>query len=488
MEVGSQELGVPPLVLTPELLPLRGKRVTVMGLGLFGGGVAVTRHLVREGARVTVTDLRGENDLRESLDALRGIDVRYHLGGHVAEDFRAADLVVRNPAVPYDNPFLRIARDAGAPIDTEMNLFWKRCRAPILAVTGSNGKTTTTALCGEVLGRLAGGLPGRPRVWVGGNIGRPLVEDADAIAPTDLVVVEISSFQLEDLACLRRSPRVGVVMNLTPNHLDRHGTMAAYIAAKQQILRDQGAEDVAVLNADDPEVASWAGVGRGRVRGFTLKAPGAEAFGRDGEVIRASVGGPEIRIDVTGRRLPGWFNLQNMIAAAVATWELAGRLAPAAWAEAARAGFREFPGVEHRLEFVGEARGVKYYNDSIATNPESTLAALDALPGPFVLIAGGYDKKLPFDALAKAIAAKVRDCVLIGQTADAIEALVRAERGAARIRRAGSLADAVAAAVEAERPGDTVLLSPACASFDQFRNFAERGRAFKAEVRKRLGA
>jgi UDP-N-acetylmuramoylalanine--D-glutamate ligase len=480
-------------MLTPDRIPLRGRRALVMGLGLAGGGVAVARWLAREGARVTVTDLRLEQDLRESVGALAGLPVEFRLGGHREEDFRRADLVVRSPAVPYDNPYLRVARDAGVPVDTEMNLFWKRCRAPVLAVTGSNGKTTTTALCGEVLKRLAPALPppggaAAPRkVWVGGNIGIPLVEHADAIDPADLVVLEISSFQLEDLAFLRRSPRIAVVMNLTPNHLDRHGTMEAYAEAKRQIVRDQGPGDAAVLNADDPRVWAWAAGCRSRVRPFTLKAPGPGQVGREGEVLRAEVAGGPVRIDVTGRLLPGVFNLQNMVAAAAATWELAGHAAPAAWAAAAAEAFRTFPGVEHRLEFVLEAGGARYYNDSIATNPESTLAALDALPGPFVLIAGGYDKKLPFDALGRAVAAKVRDLVLLGQTAGAIEAAVRGAGGGPRILHAATLAEAVAAVVGLARRGDYVLLSPACASFDQFRNFAERGRLFKRELAARLG-
>jgi UDP-N-acetylmuramoylalanine--D-glutamate ligase len=276
-------------------------------------------------------------------------------------------------------------------------------------------------------------------------------------------------------------------MNLTPNHLDRHGTMEAYAEAKRQIVRDQGPGDAAVLNADDPRVRAWAASCRARVRPFTLQAPGPGAFGREGEVLRAEVEGGALRIDVAGRLLPGVFNLQNMVAAAAATWELAGHRAPAAWAAAAAEAFRTFPGVEHRLEFVCEAGGARYYNDSIATNPESTLAALGALPGPFVLIAGGYDKKLPFDALGRAVAAKVRDLVLLGQTAGAIEAAVKEAGGGPGILRVATLADAVEAVVGLARPGDHVLLSPACASFDQFRNFAERGRLFKRELAARLG-
>jgi UDP-N-acetylmuramoylalanine--D-glutamate ligase len=203
--------------------------------------------------------------------------------------------------------------------------------------------------------------------------------------------------------------------------------------------------------------------------------------------LRAEVAGGPFRIDVAGRRLPGLFNLQNMVAAAAATWEFAGHAAPDAWAAAAAEAFRSFPGVEHRLEFVCESGGARYYNDSIATNPESTLAALDALPGPFVLIAGGYDKKLPFDALGRGVAAKVRELVLLGQTSEAIAAAVGAAGGGPRIHRVATLAEAVRMVVDLARAGDHVLLSPACASFDQFRNFAERGRLFKRELAARLG-
>jgi UDP-N-acetylmuramoylalanine--D-glutamate ligase len=480
-----------PGTLTPDRTPVRNRRVLVMGLGLAGGGVAAARWLVREGARVTVTDLRGPEGLRESIDALEGLPVELHLGGHREADFRETDLVVRSPAVPPDSPFLQIAGRAGIPVDTEMNLFWKRCRAPILAVTGSNGKTTTTALCGELLKRTvpAFATVGRPvpRVWVGGNLGVPLLEHADAIAPDDRVVLELSSFQLEDLAGIRRSPHIAVALNLTPNHLDRHGTMEAYAEAKRQIVRDQGPDDVAVLNADDARIRAWADGCRARVRAFTLGVPAPGQFGREGELLRADLDGRAFGIGVAGRRLPGVFNLQNMIAAAAAAWESAGRLVPDAWAASVANVFRAFPGVEHRLEFVLEAGGVKVYNDSIATNPESTQAALDALPGPFVLIAGGSDKKLSYDALGGAVAGKVRDCILLGQTADAIEAAVRAAGGSTRIHRVATLEEAVRKAADLARSGDHILLSPASASFGLFRNFMDRGRLFKREAANHFG-
>jgi len=444
--------------LLVDLPRLEGARVTVMGLGLFGGGVGAAKFLVRAGARVTVTDQKDAHHLRESVAALDGLPVDLHLGGHREEDFRGADFVLASPAVPPGSPWLAMARGH----ETEMNLFLKLCRArTIVGITGSNGKTTTTALIGEVLRR------GPRRAWVGGNIGGSLLDSVDRIGPDDVVVLELSSFQLESLDALGRSPNVAVVMNITPNHLDRHGTMENYVAAKRAIVAHQREGDARVLNADDPVVRTFAGSG---TRWFSLQGPVEGAWAAH-EHIRA---GDDV-LDVSGRRLPGWFNLQNMTAAAAAT-----QGAFPGWREAAEEAFRAFAGVEHRLEFVGEIGGVRWYNDSIATNPESTLAALDTIPGPIVIILGGYDKKLPFDALGRRVRERCRAAVLLGATAASIEQCIGAGM---EIVRSSSLEDAVARARAAAGPGDTVLLSPACASFDMFRNFAERGSRFKELVR-----
>jgi len=456
-----------PARLRSDVPPIPGARVTVMGLGLFGGGLAAARFLASRGARVTVTDLRTAEQLRESVAALEGSGVELHLGGHRDEDFTGADFVLVNQAVPPDSPWLRLARS----IDTEINLFFKLCRARMIAgVTGSNGKTTTTALIGEILKR------GPRRTWVGGNIGAPLLERVDEIGPDDLVVLELSSFQLEYLDPIARSPNVSVVMNLTPNHLDRHGTMEAYADAKRAIVSHQAKSDWRVLNSDDPVVAAFESPSRRATFGRREKADVEPR----GERIEWNLLGRNGILDVTGRRLPGGFNLENM-SAAIAASRLA---APEwdGWEKAAAETLVSFPGVEHRLEFAGESGGVKFYNDSIATNPESTLAALDTLPGPFVLIAGGYDKKLPFDALGRKVAERVRVAVLLGQTADAIARSIP-PAAPTEVRRAGSFDEAVALARESARPGDTVLLSPACASFDMFRHFAERGRRFKDLVK-----
>jgi len=458
------------LPLVRELPELRGRRVTVMGLGLFGGGAGVARFLVRRGARVTVTDLKPERDLRESVDALRGLPVELRLGGHDEGDFRGADLVIVNPAVPDTAPLLGLAR----ALETEMNLFLKLCPArTVVGITGSNGKTTTTALTGEVLRR------GPARTWVGGNIGASLLESVEEIRPEDAVVLELSSFQLERMGVLRRSPTVGVALNLSPNHLDRHGTLAAYAEAKRQVVAHQGPGDAKVLNADDPVVGGWGGAAPSADWYFSLKEPPSRGAFARGDRIEFSAGGARFSLDVSRRRIPGWFNLQDMAAAAAAAWVATGGRWEG-WRAACEEVFNAFPGVEHRLEFVAEKGGVRYYNDSKATDPEATMAALEALTGPFVLILGGFDKRTPFDGLARAVAAgPVRACALLGQTAPAIEAALRAQSRVPEIVRVPSLEEAVRVRA---RPGETMLLSPACASWDMFRNFEERGRAFKELV------
>jgi UDP-N-acetylmuramoylalanine--D-glutamate ligase len=460
---------MPPPLLT-DVPALRGRRVTVLGLGLFGGGVGAARFLARSGARVLVTDAKPERELREAVEELRGLPVELRLGGHDERDFRDADLVVVNPAVPWTHPLLPLAR----ALETEMNLFFKLCRAgTVVGITGSNGKTTTTTLAGEILRR------GLRRVWVGGNIGVSLLDSVDAIGPDDAVVLELSSFQLEALGALRRSPTVGVALNLSPNHLDRHGTMEAYAEAKRQVVAHQREGDFKVLNLDDPVVRTWKAAAPSRTFGFSLKDLPARGAKVEGERIVFHTTGARFVIDASRRRIPGVFNLQNMAAAAATTFVAAGGRWED-WREACEEVFNAFPGVEHRLEFVAEKRGVKYVNDSKATDAEATIAALGTLPGPFVLILGGFDKKTPQDALARAVSeGPIRACVLLGQTAPAIEAALRAQPRVPEILRAASIEEA--ARVPA-RPGETVLLSPACASWDMFRNFVERGRRFKEAV------
>ena len=441
------------------MTPLKHKRILVVGLGLFGGGVGVTRFLVREGARVTVTDLRSAADLRESLDALAGLPVTFKLSGHDEADFRSSDLIVANPAVPRHSKYLVIAESAGVPVTTEINLFFERCRARVLGVTGSSGKTTTTLLTGEML-RLAD-----PRTRIGGNLGRPLIEEADAIPPDAPVVLELSSFQLDRLRDLRRSPHVAVVTNFAPNHLDAHGSLDAYVAAKQGILAHQTGEDTNVLNADDPEVSRWDKLCAGRVLRFSLdREVERGTFLREGQIVGRLSDRITPVCPVRDLLLPGRHNVANALAATAAA-------------------LRAFRGAEHRLELVAEVSGIRYVNDSIATSPDRTIAALNAFDAPILLIAGGYDKGIPFDPLGPAVAQRVRRLFLIGATADRIAGVVQRHGPAPTVHRCASLPEAVEAAAALAARGDIVLLSPACASYDMFRNFEERGKKFKDLVK-----
>jgi UDP-N-acetylmuramoylalanine--D-glutamate ligase len=459
-------------VSTAGPIPLAGRRVTVVGLGLFGGGVGVTRFLASRGSRVVVTDLRDERTLAKSVAALAGVPVEWRLGGHRREDFTDADLVVSNPGVPRESEHLQAARRASVPIETEVGLFFRFCRARPIGVTGSNGKTTTTALLGAIFRE--GGFP----THVGGNIGGSLLDRVDEIGPDDVVVLELSSFQLEYLGDLAVSPESAVVTTFTPNHLDRHGTMDAYAAAKKQILAHQKAGDAAFLNRDDRAVRSWRDDCRGEVLEFSAREPVLRgAFVRDGRIVWNGSGREVAVAETSTIRLPGIFNVSNACAAVGPA--LRRGVAP----EAAARALATFAGVEHRLEVVREWRGVRYLDDSIATNAESTIAALEAFTEPIVLIAGGYDKKLPIDDLARAIRKRVKAVILMGATASRLhDAIDRAAAGDPEIRHAGSIEEAVDAAHALAEPGDLVLLSPGFASFDQFANFEERGERFERRV------
>ena len=451
-----------------------GRRATVMGLGLFGGGLGVAKFLARRGAQVTVTDRASAEKLAPSIEALRGLDVRFVLGRHDEADFESTDLVVASPAVKIADPLLELARSKGIPVKTEILLFLERCRAPVIAVTGSIGKTTTTSLLADMVS--AGGR----RVWLGGNIGRSLLEDVRAIRPDDRVVLELSSFQLEHLGRTAWRPSIAVVTNLRPNHLDWHGDMAAYALAKSQIARHQDAEDQLVLNADDPALREWEGWARSRVRWFARSGPRAPGLWDDQGVAR-STDDPSLELFRSeDLRLRGRFHFANALAAA------SGALAAGVPAEAILRAVRDFEPVEHRLEWVARKGGVDWYNDSKATTADSTIAALEALERPIVLIAGGSDKSLPLEELARAALERASAIVLVGPMGPRLRAALAAEARpgspAPDVAVAARLAEAVEHARRLARPGSNVLLSPATASYDEFSNFEERGRRFKELV------
>ena len=446
--------------------PSEPQRVTVLGLGVFGGGAGAARYFAQRGARVHVTDLRHETELKESLDALSDLPVSYHFGEHSPADFAGADLVVVNPAVPPDAPALAMAREAGARIDTEINLFLKLCQAPVTAVTGTHGKSTTAAMLGDML--RAAGL----RTWVGGNLGGSLLPSVDGIRQKDAVVLEISSFQAQRLRWLRKSPHVVVALNLTPNHLDRHADIEEYAAAKRELLRYQGLCDYAVLNADDPALRAWRETGGGCKLFIGEKTDDAD-IRLAGEHVLAGAPEPWLEFSVSRLRIPGGHNRFNAACAGVAASLLG---APR---EAIESAVGAFKGLPERLEFVRERDGVHYYNDSIATTPESAMAALDAFDAPVVLIAGGSSKNHAFDRLGERIRTRCRAAVLVGRTA---EEIAKAIGDGVPVARHKQFRPAVADAARRAQPGDIVLLAPACASFDLFRNYRERGRAFVEAV------
>lgn len=457
----------------------RGRRVTVMGLGLFGGGVGAARFFAQRGAQVTVTDKRHEADLKPSIQALADLPIRYVLGRHDTDDFRGADILVVNPGVPDDSPLVAMARGAGAQIEREINLLFKlTANNPKIGVTGSNGKSTTTALLGAML-RLAD-----PRTLTGGNLGGSLLEETAALPEGAPLVLELSSFMLDGLRELAESPEVAVVTNLSPNHLDRHRTVERYYEAKRVILDFQDASGFAVLNWDDPELRNWAAHVRGRAIWFsTQEEPDGDAAFMDGAKLVVRIGGGEEVVALQQTlRLPGKHNLANALAASAAA--LAHGVKPWQIAEA----LATFNGLPHRLEAVARSpKNVTFYNDSIATTPESAICALHAFDGPTTLIAGGYDKGSSFYELGIAIAQRARRVILLGSTAAKIEeSITRAARELQRtpqILHAKDLPEAAQMAATGAVPGEVVLLSPACASYDMFINFQERGNQFAHLVR-----
>ncbi|MBX3437622.1 MAG: UDP-N-acetylmuramoyl-L-alanine--D-glutamate ligase [Planctomycetaceae bacterium] len=442
--------------MTHSSTDFRDRAVTVMGLGRFGGGAGVVRFLQSQGARVTVSDQRTADQLGHTLNELMDLrDVVLHLGDHSEEDFLATDAVVVNPAVRPGHPLVERARSRGARITSEIGLFWERCQGRIAAVTGSNGKSTTTKLLHHLLQ-----ADGR-RAWLGGNIGGSLLSQVDRIREEDWVVLELSSFQLTALDELRARPALSVVTNFAPNHLDWHGTVQAYQFAKQTILRWQTPGEIAVLNAGDA-VRNWST--RANRRFFD----GASFPGRSAACANAF--------------LAHRHQLENAAAAAIAAESLGvGR-------SAIECGMASFVGLPHRLSLAATTGGRRWYDDSASTTPESTLAALASFETPIVLLVGGADKGVDLTALADGIVRAADAAVLMGAVAAPLQGLIEGASSRATHRRlqsvvtASSLEEAVQQAWDLSRPGDSVLLSPACASFGWFANYVERGQAFSRLV------
>ena len=444
---------------------LRGKRIAVLGIGV--SNRPLIRMLLARGLCVTACDKTPREKLDDAVLQLEKDGAALHLGeGYL--DGLDADVIFRTPGMRPDLPQIRRLTDRGAVLTSEMEAFFAVCPCRIIAVTGSDGKTTTTTLIAEIL-KHAG-----KRVWVGGNIGAPLLPLAEQMQPEDVAVVELSSFQLMTMT---QSADVAVVTNLAPNHLDVHRDMAEYVAAKQNVFLHQSADGLLVLNMDNAITNGFAEKARGRVVKFSRRGvPEHGVYLQDGVIFRD---GKKI-MDASDIRIPGVHNIENYMAAACAVEGLASDADIDAVA-------RSFAGVEHRIELVRELRGVRYYNDSIASSPSRTIAGLHSFDQKVILIAGGYDKHIPFDTLGGEICAHVKTLILCGATADKIRAAVTGAEayapGRPDILQADDLAQAVQLAKDAARPGDVVTLSPACAAFDQFKNFMVRGARFKELVR-----
>jgi len=465
-----------------------GKNILITGLGRFGGGVDAAKFAASCNAKVTVTDIASKDALAESIDKLNDFDnIEFHLNGHEKKDFENCDIVIVNPAVPLDNEFIEIARQNDKIITSQIEIFFEFCPAKLIGITGSIGKSTTAALTFHLLKAATENSRYEIRdtryenIFLSGNIGnQPLLTILDKIGPDDLVVLELSSFQIEQLAQSRKAPEVALLTNLAPNHLDRYGSFDAYCAAKQNIFRyqrlDTDTPAVSIFNAADKIASEW-----------------FEKYSKESGRICIRFCCDDIDSEIKESfSLPGRANLSNLAAAVAITRHFG------LDDELIKKNLPRFKALPHRLEFVAEINGVKWYNDSKATTPQATIAALDAFEQPAILIAGGCDKHISFDELGQKIAQTAKAVILFGQTAQKIASLVRNAKMSLRAKRSNlserdtrydsrdtridivkSLADAVDTACKIAQPCDVVLLSPACASYDMFQNYQHRGSEFR---------
>jgi UDP-N-acetylmuramoylalanine--D-glutamate ligase len=444
-------------------MDLNNKRVLVVGLGK--SGVASALFLKSRGARVTVSDSKPETELRNEILLLLERGITVETGGHGERTFREQDLIVVSPGVPIDAPQLLQARNLGEPLIGEIELASQFLAGPIVAITGANGKTTTTSLAGEIIA--AGKFP----TLVGGNIGTPAISFVDQAGPKTWIVLEVSSFQLE--TTINFHPKIAVILNITPDHLDRHKTFANYVNAKARVFENQSVDDFTVFNADDPTTAALSNRTRAQLFWFSRNnevergafVRGDQIYFRDGHSEREIMPPPEVP-------LKGTHNLENVLAG-ISIGMLVG-CQPAEVREAVR----NFKAVEHRLEFVARIAEVDYYNDSKATNVDATIKALESFPANVHLILGGKDKGSDYTVLNELLRQRVKRVYTIGAAAAKIESQIQG----AEIDRAETLENAVRHASESATPGDVILLAPACASFDQFQSYEHRGRVFKETV------
>jgi UDP-N-acetylmuramoylalanine--D-glutamate ligase len=449
------------------VMQIRGKKVLVIGAAVTG--IPAVEQLSKLGAYVTLNDKKTKEEIMEMLRETNLDNVKIIGGEHPEELAELCDFVVVSPGVPFDIPVLNRARDLGKEVIGEVELAYRLTRTPIAAITGTNGKTTTTALLGEIMKESGRGT------FITGNIGRAMISEVDNAKPEDIFVLEASSFQLESTVDFR--PHISAILNITPDHLDRHKTFKNYIDAKCMVFQNQKPGDFAILNKDDEETYRTADRVLCKGLFFSRKEILEEGAYVEDDCIVIKLGEHKERIiEIDEIYIPGPHNIENSLAAALMAYCLGVKV------EVIRRVLREFKGVEHRIEFVDEINQVTYYNDSKGTNIDASKVAVFAMSRPIVLIAGGYDKGSEFDDFVKTFDGRVKDLVLIGVTADKIEKTAR-EHGFSNIHRASTFEEAVATCSRLAKPGDCVLLSPACASWGMFKNFEERGRIFKSLVK-----
>jgi UDP-N-acetylmuramoylalanine--D-glutamate ligase len=459
-----------------------GKRVVIIGAAR--QGLALARYLAKHGANVTLNDRRNLEEMKDARQSLADLNINWALGDHPINLLDNADVLALSGGVPLDNPLVVEATKRGLPLNNDTQIFLEAVPCKTIGITGSAGKTTTTTLVGKIANehyKLNADSNNRTRVFVGGNIGDPLINYVDEMTSSDIAILEISSFQLEQTTI---SPNIAVILNITPNHLDRHGTMEAYTVAKTRIIQFQSDQDVVILGRDDPGAWSLSGKVKGRLLSFgfsPLTEAGEGAFERDGDFY-IRINGQEVQLPVGDIiALPGRHNRLNVLAACTIAF-VAG-FSP----EAMRAGVTGFGGVPHRLEFVREVNGSRWYNASIATAPERTIALIRAFDEPLVLMLGGRDKDLPWGDLAALIHQRVDHVVLFGEAAgkicSALGAQVKGQRPYS-LQICKNTGEAVQAAAKVAQPGCVVLFAPGGTSFDEFKDFEERGESFRLWVHK----
>ncbi len=447
-------------------MEIKGKKVLIVGAAVTG--IPVVRQLCKMGAEVILNDRKNANEINDILEPLRELNIDYVGGGHPANLADNIDFVVVSPGVPLDISVIERAFALGKEVISEIELAYRLTDTPIACITGTNGKTTTTALLGEIMKN------SHRTTYVTGNIGHAMIAEVENAKPEDIFVLEASSFQLECTKYFK--PKVAAILNITPDHLDRHKTMENYIDAKCMIFLNQAPMDFTILNKDDLETKKLSEIAKSRVLFFSRKETLSEgAYVEDGHIIVQIDGKRETIINIEEIFIPGAHNLENALAATLMAYCLG------VDREVIARTLREFRGVEHRIEYIAEINGVVYYNDSKGTNVDAAIKSIETMKRPTILLAGGYDKGSEFHDFIKVFGSTVKEMVLIGKTADKIEKTAH-ELGFNNTHRAATFEEAVCKCSELAMPGDCVLLSPACASWDMFRNYEERGKIFKSLV------